>query len=262
MFPHRKRATSAKPILFSSVVPSPLDAARVLPRETSPTPYGGRFIDGETLGDAVSFLVHSFYQPDALSYGLSDFIGSPVYHRYMMRDVLLDIQALAEFLARLPTDHGVPRYETTLGVIYRRSDSLITRYPRDYVYGIVGIARIVMDRFFEGEVCRTRACTAYVPATVDYNLTSEEVFKQFTVKLMHGSIGVRAMALTQRRDSSRSQTMQSLNSSWTPPKGELPSRVPNLTDMGAVSLSTRVILTQATIHSVCSVKKRLVSHNV
>lgn len=102
---------------------------------------------------------------------------------------------------------------------------------------------MIMDRLLRSEICETRACPAYKPVKIDYKLTTAKVFRQFIVKLMHGSVGIRAITLIQRTESTRTWKMQTPGNPWKPSEGELPSWVPNLADRGPVSLSIRNIFT-------------------
>ncbi|KAI3324367.1 heterokaryon incompatibility protein-domain-containing protein [Xylariaceae sp. AK1471] len=209
--------------------------------------YGKGFIDDTILAEAVSFLTnHSI--PIEIQHGNHDAAGIAVHQRFLLKKHLLDVKLTAGFLPPFALNQGLPNYEALLALTYWHSTATTATDPRDYIYGITGIANVIMDRLLRDEVCRLRACPAYQPFKVDYTLTTAEVFKQFIVRLMHGSLGIRATTLMQKSvhnekyDRPDHQRQRRAVASWEDSERELPSWVPNLANRRLSPLSIRNIL--------------------
>ncbi|KAI1291424.1 heterokaryon incompatibility protein-domain-containing protein [Xylaria venustula] len=217
--------------------------------------YGKGFINADMLGDAVSFLTsHSMHVE--LEYGNNDTAGIAVHQRFLMREYLSDIQQLTRFLPPFIPCQGLIDYEIVLALVFWHSAATFATDPRDYVYGITGVANAVMDRLMgDKDFIAARKCATYQPFHTDYAVTTAEVYKQFIVRLMEGSVGIRAITLMQRNTHSaesehrrRGRTLPS----WTDSGNELPSWVPNLSDRQHVPLSAGKALgsyDDATFHS-------------
>ena len=184
---------------------------------------GNYTIDPEVLREAALFLYSSSVNVN-LTYGKTDHVGAAVAQQsllrmYMERPDRLNLSLLSE--------QDFPKYESVLAWVYWRSASTLATDPRDYVYGITGIANALMDR-----LAQTRGVVvSYQPIKADYSLTVAQVYQAFIARLMHGSVGIRAIALIQPSPEWEFQ------SRYNNRDLSLPSWVPNLADRDRFALS-------------------------
>ncbi|KAI4220506.1 MAG: hypothetical protein LQ349_008072, partial [Xanthoria aureola] len=113
-------------------------------------------------------------------------------------------------------------YETLLVWVYWRSMAKIATDPRDYVFGIAGVANTLADNLG----------LQYEPLQVEYSLTTTQVFQAFIKRIMEGTFGIRAIAIVRQTADFYIQHPHSVRTEG------LPSWVPDLANRNAFGLST------------------------
>jgi Heterokaryon incompatibility protein (HET) len=113
-------------------------------------------------------------------------------------------------------------YETLLAWVYWRSIAAFATDPRDYVFGITGVANAIANRMG----------LEYEPFRADYSLTTAEAFQAYIVRIMKGNYGIRAISLIR-------QSTEFVVRQPTDVRTEgLPSWVPDLANRDWFGLST------------------------
>ena len=113
-------------------------------------------------------------------------------------------------------------YEILLVWVYWRSTATFATDPRDYVFGIIGVANAIANRMG----------LEYKPFTADYSLTTAEAFQAFVGRILNSKYGIRAIALIR-------QSADFIVRHPTDAKTEgLPSWVPDLANRDWYGLST------------------------
>jgi len=177
---------------------------------------GPHIIQLELLQQSAQFL--SKHQiPMTPSYGKSGIAGAAISQLTVLQQMVhspefvnLDFRKCFQDL----DSHSSIDYESLLAWVYWRSISTFASDPRDYVFGILGIANAIANRM--GLV--------FEPHKADYSLSAAEAFQKFIVRIMNGHFGIRAIALIQPSSDNR-----------TP---DLPSWVPDLANRQGFSIST------------------------
>ena len=193
---------------------------------------GDDVFDHEELTAAAPFL-YSQSHIMKMKYGRSDAAGSAIVQQSLLKDVVNNVTILPSYL---PTSISTGNeagldYEAVLAWVYWRSAATLATDARDYVYGIVGIANAIMDSWNERFRDSEHLTQSYTAFEADYTMSTEEVFRAFTLRLMHGSPGIRAIALIQPGPEHEFQDRQG-DRSYT-----LPSWIPNLADRDRLPLS-------------------------
>jgi hypothetical protein len=97
-------------------------------------------------------------------------------------------------------------YESLLAWVYWRSIATFATDPRDYVFGILGIANAIAN---------TIGLT-YDPFKADYSLSTAEVFQKFTLRIMSGHFGIPAITLNRPSRCDRVPGLPSWYQTWEP----------------------------------------------
>ncbi|ERF77188.1 hypothetical protein EPUS_06468 [Endocarpon pusillum Z07020] len=151
------------------------------------------------------------------SYGKSGIAGTVISQRFLLQQAvhsaeLLDFDFLPCF-QNMGSNAGI-EYETVLAWVFWQSTTTFATDPRDYVFGIVGIANAISNK----------RGLPYKPFETDYSLTTAQVLQKFVLRIMDGQLGVRAIALLQKSNENRTPA--------------LPSWVPDLASRQRFGLST------------------------
>lgn len=117
-----------------------------------------------------------------LKYGRSGIGGTAIKHLSALQTAVrcpnsIDFSFLSCLNPGVPNE--VPDYESILAWIYWRSITTFATDPRDYVYGIVGVANSIAESLG----------LDYEPYIADYSLSDSAVFQAFTARLMKGRLG-------------------------------------------------------------------------
>ncbi|KAI9147745.1 Heterokaryon incompatibility protein [Paramyrothecium foliicola] len=238
--------------------------------------YGDTFIDAEVLHDAAEYLFGLSLSMQ-LDYGHNATAGYAVVQHGVLRKCLSDMDELLRLLASMSINNGgptgiddvspgfsdevggmneddikLPDYEAVLAWIFWRSAATFASDPRDYVYGILGMADAIMSRLSALSLPRTSVdaerlahAIPFTPLEADYTLTTAQVYRTFVVRLMQGSIGIRAMTIIQGAQYEQKAPDHDLQRraepTWIDTKGELPSWVPNLANRDRFPSSMRSV---------------------
>ncbi|KAJ4863321.1 heterokaryon incompatibility protein (HET) domain-containing protein [Trichoderma breve] len=180
---------------------------------------GDHFINQGDLHNAALFL-QTLGLTMELQYGNNGTAGTAVMQQSILRACLEDMNQLMKFVSQIP---GVA------------SD------PRDFVYGILGLAEAIMERLSNMTNDVDSSISSYNPIVPDYSLSTADVFRAFILRLMHSKLGIRAVALitpgVQTGDRPGYQLQRRSVPSWVDVEHELPSWVPNLANREQFSLS-------------------------
>ena len=153
--------------------------------------WGPHTLNAHVLEGAALFLSSTSLSMD-LKYGRSDVAGAAITQRMLLRKLVME----PDLLQNIPLPYiRNPEYEAILAWVYLRSAATFASDPRDYVYGILGVTHALMDRL--SRRADREDGIHYSPIKADYGLSVGQVFQMFTVRLMHGAVGVRAIALIQ-----------------------------------------------------------------
>lgn len=227
---------------------------------------GDHFIDPDVLSQAATYLFQRGL-PMQLDYGHNHSAGFAVVQQSTLRRCIEDVNELLyllppfggdsletdEYTQRMECQHyeglstryrdmrSIPDYEAVMAWVFWRSAATFATEPRDYVYGILGIVDTLMEALHRAVGCDGTAdhrdpnspCPLpYQAIKPDYSLSTAQVFQDFIIRLMHGSVGIRAMTLIQgghQGDLRAGQELQRRTApTWIDVKGEMPSWVPNL----------------------------------
>ena len=171
-------------------------------------------------------LLSDYQIPMKLSYGNDKRIGSAtVLQLSSLQQAVFSHQSLQfEFLkcfqgldSSLQID-----YESLLVLVFWRSMASFSTDPRDYVFGITGVANAIANKMG----------LEYEPFRTNYSLSTAEAFQAFVVRVMNGSFGIRAISLT------RQSSMFVVRHSTDVVTAGLPSWVPDLANRDWYGLST------------------------
>ncbi|KAK1841567.1 heterokaryon incompatibility protein [Colletotrichum chrysophilum] len=215
---------------------------------------GDGYIDSDLLWNATVLLYSSGY-PLPLPYGHNHSAGYAIVQHSTLRRC---VEAPNQLLGLLPTfaarEMQMPDYETVLMWVFWRSAATFATDARDYIYGILGVADTIMDRLAQAMGCDSESrnysivslcAPAYTPIKPDYSLDTARVFQDFIVRLMHSSIGIRAITLMQRGETGELRSDHKLQRhaepTWLDLEGTLPSWVPNLAHKDMFPLSSGLV---------------------
>ncbi|KAL6789009.1 heterokaryon incompatibility domain-containing protein [Trichoderma sp. SZMC 28012] len=205
---------------------------------------GDHFINPDDLHNAALFL-QTLGLTMELQYGNNGTAGTAVMQQSILRACLGDMNQLMKFVSQIPGvasgEHSVPDYESVLAWVFWRSANTYATDPRDFVYGILGLAEAIMERLSNMTNDVDSSISAYSPIVPDYSLSTADVFRAFILRLMHSKLGIRAVALitpgVQTGDRPGYTLQRRSVPSWVDVKHELPSWVPNLANREQFSLS-------------------------
>lgn len=212
---------------------------------------GDDYINSTLLWHATTFL-HSRGFPLPLYYGQNRSAGYAIVQYSLLRDFVENTDQLLHLLPNFAAQEDqIPDYETVLVWIFWRSVATFATDARDYIYGILGIAETVMarlghmgchDKSLRDDIV-SRCPPAYTPIKPDYSLDTARVFRDFTIRLMHSSIGIRAITLLQGGEGIGEpeygrEFQRHTRPTWIDLEGTLPSWVPNLAHRNMVPLSS------------------------
>lgn len=215
---------------------------------------GDDYINSTLLWHAATFLYSRGF-PLPLPYGQNRSAGHAIVQHSLLRDCVEDTDKLHSLLSKFAArEDQVPDFETVLVWVFWRSVATFATDARDYIYGILGIAETIMDRLRQ-TVCHDQAtqghlvsrCTpAYTSIKPDYSLDTARVFRDFIIRLMHSSIGIRAITLIQGGEDicERDYVLgiqRHARPTWIDREGTLPSWIPNLADKDKLPLSSYVM---------------------
>lgn len=211
---------------------------------------GDDYINPNILLQATTFLYSRGF-PLPLPYGQNRSAGYAIVQHSMLRDCVEDTDQLLSLLPNFATrEDQIPDYETVLAWIFWRSAATFATDARDYIYGILGIAETIMDRLGHGchntswkDGLISRCAPAYTPVKPDYSLDTARVFRDFTIRLMHSSMGIRATTLIQGEQdvgelAHGRESQRHTKPTWVDYEGTLPSWVPNLAHKDIFPLSS------------------------
>lgn len=212
--------------------------------------YGHHFVNYETLHNAVQFL-HALGLSMGLDYGSNVTAGTAVMQQSLLRACLHDVNQLERrFISQVPGSVGggehltkgkVPDYESVVAWVFWRSLTTFASDPRDFVFGILGLAEAVVESLNKGSSDDESTISGYNPIVPDYSLSTADVFRAFILQLMHGKLGIRVITLItpgiQTGDEPAYKFQRRSVPSWVDTKNELPSWVPNLANREQFSLS-------------------------
>lgn len=202
---------------------------------------GDDYINSTLLWHATTYLYSRGF-PLPLDYGQNRSTGYAIVQHSMLRNSVEDTDQLLSLLPSFaPRENQMPEYETVLVWVFWRSVATFATDARDYIYGILGVAEAIMDRLGQTgchdktwrDYLISRCVPAYTPIQPDYSLDTARVFQEFIIRLMHSSIGIRAITLiqgsTQIGELQHGREFQRhAKPTWIDQKGTLPSWVPNL----------------------------------
>ncbi|KAL8942516.1 MAG: hypothetical protein Q9216_001617 [Gyalolechia sp. 2 TL-2023] len=199
---------------------------------------GNVTIDMVNLLKAGSFL--SEHQiPMKLSYGKKkETINPPVLAMSSLQRVVQGHEILElDFLKCFSTSTASPQidYETLLVWVYWRSIAKIATDPRDYIFGIAGVANTLAKKLG----------LQYEPLRIDYSLSTSQAFQAFIMRIMKGRFGIRAVSIV------RQSTDVAIQRSYNVRTEGLPSWVPDLANRNGFGLSTHGGLQYIGAGSVC-----------
>ncbi|KAL8927091.1 MAG: hypothetical protein Q9172_001513 [Xanthocarpia lactea] len=126
-------------------------------------------------------------------------------------------------------------YESLLVWVYWRSLGKISTDPRDYVFGIAGVANALANKMG----------LQYEPLKVDYSLTAPQAFENFIKRIMEGRFGIRAISMVRRTTDFAIHHPNNIRTEG------LPSWVPDLANRNAFGLSTNGGLKHIEARHVC-----------
>ncbi|CAO1604277.1 hypothetical protein XANCAGTX0491_007837 [Xanthoria calcicola] len=126
-------------------------------------------------------------------------------------------------------------FETLLVWVYWRSMAKIATDPRDYVFGIAGVANTLAENLG----------LQYEPLQVEYSLTTTQVFQAFIKRIMEGTFGIRAIAIVRQTADFYIQHPHNVRTE------RLPSWVPDFANRNAFGLSTNGGLRHREAKHVC-----------
>lgn len=215
---------------------------------------GDDYINSTLLWHAATFLYSRGF-PLLLPYGQNRSAGHVVVQHSLLRDCVEDTDKLHGLLSKFAArEDQVPDFETVLVWVFWQSVATFATDARDYIYGILGIAETIMDRLRQ-TVCHDQATQghlvsrcppAYTSIKPDYSLDTARVFRDFIIRLMHSSIGIRAITLIQggeeicERDYVQG-IQRHASPTWIDREGTLPSWIPNLAHKDKLPLSSYVV---------------------
>ncbi|KAL6815351.1 heterokaryon incompatibility domain-containing protein [Trichoderma sp. SZMC 28013] len=205
---------------------------------------GDHFINQDDLHNAALFL-QTLGLTMELQYGNNGTAGTAVMQQSILRACLEDMNQLKRFVSQIPgvsgDEHSVPDYESVLAWVFWRSANTYATDPRDFVYGILGLAEAIMERLSNITNDVDSSISSYKSIVPDYSLSTANVFRAFILRLMHSKLGIRAVALitpgVQTGDKPGYELQRRSVPSWVDAKHELPSWVPNLANREQFSLS-------------------------
>ncbi|KAL7904832.1 heterokaryon incompatibility domain-containing protein [Trichoderma velutinum] len=205
---------------------------------------GDRFVNQDDLHNAALFL-QTLGLTMELQYGNNGTAGTAVMQQSILRACLEDMNQLKKFVSQIPgvagDEHRAPDYESVLAWVFWRSANTYATDPRDFVYGILGLAEAMMERLSNITNDTDSSISSYKPIIPDYSLSTANVFRAFILRLMHSKLGIRAVALitpgVQTGDKPGYELQRRSVASWVDIKHELPSWVPNLANREQFSLS-------------------------
>ncbi|UKZ48411.1 hypothetical protein TrVGV298_002634 [Trichoderma virens] len=206
--------------------------------------HGDHFINQDDLHNAALFL-QTLGLTMELQYGNNGTAGTAVMQQSILRACLEDMDQLKKFVSQIPwgasDEQNVPDYESVLAWVFWRSATTYATDPRDFVYGILGLAEAIMERLYNITKDADSSVLSYKPVIPDYGLSTAQVFQAFILRLMHSKLGIRAIALitpgVQTGDRPGYELQRRSVPSWVDIKHELPSWVPNLANREQFSLS-------------------------
>lgn len=212
---------------------------------------GDDYINSTLLWHATTYL-HSRGFPLPLDYGQNRSAGHAIVQHSMLRESVEDTDQLLSLLPSFAArKNQMPEYETVLAWVFWRSVATFATDARDYIYGILGIAETIMDRLGQTgchdkswkDYLFSSCVPAYTPIKPDYSLDTAQVFRDFIIRLMHSSIGIRAITLiqgsTQIGELPHGREFQrQVRPTWIDQEGTLPSWVPNLAHKDMFPLSS------------------------
>ncbi|KAK4064845.1 uncharacterized protein Triagg1_8844 [Trichoderma aggressivum f. europaeum] len=205
---------------------------------------GDHFINQEDLHNAALFL-QTLGLTMELQYGNNGTAGTAVMQQSILRACLEDMNQLKKFASQIPgvagDEHSVPDYESVLAWVFWRSANTNATDPRDFVYGILGLAEAIMVRLSNVTNDADSSISSYKPIIPDDSLSTASVFRAFILRLMHSKLGIRAVALitpgVQTGEKPGYELQRRSVPSWVDIKRELPSWVPNFANREQFSLS-------------------------
>ncbi|KAF9872303.1 hypothetical protein CkaCkLH20_10130 [Colletotrichum karsti] len=207
---------------------------------------GDEYIDPALLWRAATFLYNRAI-PLPLHYGHNHSAGYAIVQFSILRKCVEDTDQLLRLLPMFATrENRRPDYETVLAWLFWRSAATFATDARDYIYGILGIADTIMEDLAQATECNSnvsRCAPAYTPIKPDYSLDTARVFRDFIIRLMYGSVGIRAMTLIQGRGEigafeSGRELQRHAQPTWIDHEGKSPSWIPNLAHKNMFPLSS------------------------
>jgi hypothetical protein len=145
----------------------------------------------QQLHAATEFL-SSHQVPINLQYGKSGLSGATIIDLARLQQMAHDPRSIDISTLRCVQggNRDGPTYEDLLALVYMRSIATFATDPRDYVFGIAGIVDTIASKLK----------MSYVPFKANYSFTAAQEFWDFTVRLIHGSLELKAISLVQKAD--------------------------------------------------------------